>query len=63
MSDIDANIKKQIVEEKIQQLKIKQYEEEINLKIAETVGNEDGVKTATEIINSIEKVIAVLEAE
>ena len=63
MSELSKDVKKRIVEEKIQQLLAQSYDQEINKLIAEHVGNEEGIKNAQEIIDNVAGIVKKLEAD
>jgi hypothetical protein len=60
---IPAEIKAQLIAERLQALNLEGYQHELNKKAAEAVGNLEAVAQADEAITIIKNAISVHEAE
>lgn len=65
MSDfnIPAEVKTQLITERLQALNLEGYQHELNKKAAEAVGNSEAIAQADEAITIIKHAIAVHEQE
>lgn len=61
--NIPAEIKEQLIQERLQALNLEGYQHELNKKAAEAVGNLEAVAQADEAIQVIKNAIAVHEEE
>jgi hypothetical protein len=61
--NIPAEVKTQILTERIQQLSIEGYQHELNRATAEALGNTEQVTQADEAISIIKAAIAVAESQ
>jgi hypothetical protein len=61
--NIPAEVKTQILTERIQQLSIEGYQHELNRSTAEALGNTEQVTLADEAITIIKAAIAVAESQ
>lgn len=61
--NIPAEVKQQLIAERLQALNLEGYQHELNKKAAEAVGNLESVAQADEAIQVIKNAIAVHEEE
>jgi hypothetical protein len=61
--DIPAEIKAQLIAERLQALNLEGYQHELNKKAAEAVGNLEAIAQADEAITIIKNAIAVHQGE
>jgi len=63
MFNVSPEVKAQLLSERIQALNLEGYQNELNLKSAEALGNQEVIDQATANIAVIQSAIAVHEAE